>query len=191
MSHGNGSALPTSLVEELARATEGRSTEDICAGVAMALEKKLSNAPDFLDPRFLKPVPAGYARRLLHRDPEGRFTALAMVWGRDQETPLHDHSGLWCVECVYRGQIRVDSYEMTDRSDDGRCRFVPETREFAGSGKAGLLIPPREHHIVANADRRPSVTIHVYGGEMTECSTFERIEGDLYRQVVKPLVYTP
>jgi predicted metal-dependent enzyme (double-stranded beta helix superfamily) len=183
--------LPPTLLDGLNRAAEARSTGDICAGVAEALEKDLANSPDFLTPSFLEPVEVGYARRLLHRDPSGRFTAVAMVWGPDQETPLHDHGGLWCVECVYRGHIRVDSYEMTDWSGDGRCRFVPGTRELAGCGEAGLLIPPREHHVVANAGRRPAVTIHVYGGEMTECSIFEPVEDDLYRRVVKPLGYTP
>ena len=47
----------------------------------------------------------GYGRRLLHRDPRGRYTVVVMTWGPGQGTPIHDHANLWCVECVYRGNV--------------------------------------------------------------------------------------
>src|SRR5215813_6433322 len=53
-----------------------------------------------LPERFLVPSPSRYARRLLHKDPADRFSVVVMVWDRGQGTPIHDHCGMWCVECV-------------------------------------------------------------------------------------------
>ena len=40
------------------------------------------------------------------------YSVVVMVWDRNQGTPLHDHAGVWCVECVYRGRIRVTSFDL-------------------------------------------------------------------------------
>src|ERR1051326_1656838 len=81
-----------------------------CRGVKQVLEETFAAGTEFLDERFLVPNPARYARRLVYRDPDDRYTVLAMVWNVGQGTPLHDHAGIWCVECVYSGRIRVTSY---------------------------------------------------------------------------------
>ena len=47
----------------------------------------------------------------------------------------------------------------------------------ATAGSAGALIPPFEHHVLANArPDRASLTLHVYGGEMDHCDIFEPVE---------------
>ncbi|NIM60620.1 MAG: cysteine dioxygenase, partial [Acidobacteria bacterium] len=52
-----------------------------------------------------------YARRLLHRDPELDYTVVVMTWGPGQRTGLHDHAGMWCVECVVEGELDVTQYD--------------------------------------------------------------------------------
>ena len=43
----------------------------------------------------------------------------------------------------------------------------------AGVGTAGRLIPPTDHHVICNAlADRPSLTLHVYGGELGACTVF-------------------
>src|SRR5215469_2439215 len=66
-----------------------------------------------LPDRFRTPRPDTYARRLLHRDPAGAYTAVVMTWGRGQKTSLHDHAGIWCVECVIDGTMEVAQYDLT------------------------------------------------------------------------------
>ena len=45
--------------------------------------------------------------------------------------------------------------------------MTPVGSVTAGIGEAGRLIPPTDHHVIANALRdRPSVTLHIYGGEL-------------------------
>lgn len=133
-----------------------------------------------LDPRFRRPHPDRYARRLLHRSDRLDYTVVVMAWGPGQETPLHDHGGSWCVEGVVEGRIRVTRYELLGRGLRGGDRqlwsFLRCGDLEAGVGEAGALIPPLEHHVLANADpERVAVTLHVYQGEMTRCTTFEPV----------------
>jgi predicted metal-dependent enzyme (double-stranded beta helix superfamily) len=113
-----------------------------------------------------------------------------MVWDRGQGTPLHDHAGMWCVECVYRGRIRVTSYSAHGGNPEtGVVRFQKENVVHAGKAEAGALIPPFEYHVLENAAETPAVTIHVYGGDMTYCHIFEPVEGG-WRRKFKELRYT-
>ncbi|HRC86806.1 MAG TPA: cysteine dioxygenase, partial [Thermoanaerobaculia bacterium] len=99
---------------------------------------------------LMRPAPDSYARRLIYANPTLGYTALAMVWGPGQGTPLHDHAGLWCVEGVLQGRIEVTQYDLLERSGS-QCRFERQGTEIAGVGSAGRLIPPFDYHTLANA----------------------------------------
>ena len=145
----------------------------------------------FVPADMLKTATGQYARRLLHRDPAGRYTVLIMVWDRGQGTALHDHSGMWCCECVYRGMIRVTSYSVQGGDPEkDLVEFRRETVVEAGVGSAGALIPPFEYHTLENGGDDPAVTIHVYGGEMTACHIFEPLGDTRYQRRYKELTYT-
>ncbi|MBS1724351.1 MAG: cysteine dioxygenase family protein [Armatimonadetes bacterium] len=161
-----------------------------CEKVKQILEDVFHSGEDWLEPQYLVPAHERYARRLLHRDPAGRYSVVAMVWDVGQGTALHDHAGEWCVECVYRGKIKVTSFDLVGSSDEPVVQFVEEKTIFAGCGEAGALIPPFEYHTIANAlPDVPSVTVHVYGHELTWCHIFEPVEGG-YTRVRKELCYT-
>jgi len=179
------------LVRRLDAAVIGSDDESRCQGVKRVLTEVVSEGGELLDAAFLTPCPDRYARRLLHRDPAGRYTVLAMVWDRGQGTALHDHGGMWCVECVYRGRIRVTSWSVCGGdAESGVVQFARETEILAGPAEAGALIPPFEYHVLANADDQPAVTIHVYGGEMTSCHIYQPVEGG-WRRRYKTLDYNP
>lgn len=132
-----------------------------------------------------------YARRLLHRDPDGRYTVVVMTWGPGQKTALHDHAGIWCVECVVDGQMEVTQYDLVSQDGDA-YRFAEQTRVAAERGSAGCLIPPFEYHTLANASSQStSITLHVYGGEMDHCHVFEPTADGRFRKVTKRLSYHP
>lgn len=133
--------------------------------------------------------PDTYARRLLYRDPDGRYTAVVMTWGPGQKTALHDHAGIWCVECVVDGRMEVTQYDLLSESD-GTYRFAPQNKLAAARGSAGCLIPPYEYHTLANASAdETSVTLHIYGGEMDHCNVFEPEANGVYRRVTRSLSY--
>lgn len=171
------------LISMLDTAVETSDPNRCCHKVKNVLEHLCASGEDFIEERFLRPAPDRYARRLVHRDPAGRYTLLAMVWGVGQGTALHDHAGMWCCECVYRGTIKVVSYDLHNDEDDPVLRFTPERTIFAGKGKAGALIPPFDYHTIENADAdEPAVTLHVYGGELTWCHAFVPSDGGFVRE---------
>ena len=162
-----------------------------CRNVKNVLIDVVGSGEQFVPPAFLVPAPERYARRLLHRDPEGRYTVLVLVWDRGQGTPLHDHAGTWCVECVYRGVIEVTSYSVRGGDPETDIvQFSEEKRVRAGVAEAGALIPPFEYHVIANSTEAPAVTLHVYGGEMTYCHVFEPVGDGGFRRRYRELSYT-
>jgi 3-mercaptopropionate dioxygenase len=178
------------LIRRLDQAVATDDPHRLCADVKMVLSDVVSSGEEFLDASFLATAPDRYARRLLHRDPAGRYTVVVMVWDRGQGTPLHDHAGMWCVECVYRGRIRVTSFDLEGNPNADVLRFTPESVALAGKGEAGHLIPPFEYHMIENPDPTPAITIHVYGGEMTSCTAFFPLEGGGHRREIRSLSYT-
>jgi predicted metal-dependent enzyme (double-stranded beta helix superfamily) len=179
------------LIQRLDQAVGVADDAIRCRNVKKVLEDVVASGGSFVPELFLKPAPDRYARRLLHRDPQGRYTVLVMVWGIDQRTPLHDHAGIWCVECVYRGVIEVTSFSVRGGDPEkDRVKFEREKVVRAGPGEAGALIPPFEYHVIANPTNAPAVTIHVYGGEMTHCHIFEPMDDGTYLRKYKELAYT-
>jgi predicted metal-dependent enzyme (double-stranded beta helix superfamily) len=182
-----------SRVDDLIRRLDVAVADDdphlICRNVKQVLIDVVGSGEQFVDAPFLRPTPERYARRLLHRDPRGRYSVVVMVWDRGQGTPLHDHAGIWCVECVYRGRIRVSSFELIGDPASETVRFHPQSAVLAGVGEAGALIPPFEYHRIENPDAAPAVTLHVYGGEMTWSHVFHPVDGG-YRREAHPLSYT-
>lgn len=178
------------MIRRLDQAVAISEVHGCTTGVKSALEDVIRDAPACIDEDLLRPEPGCYARRLLHRDPAGRYTVVIMVWGSGQSTPIHDHAGKWCVECVYRGRIEVTSYELSGDPDSEVVTLTEEQVVRAGVGEAGALIPPFEYHRIANTDGDTAVTVHVYSGEMDWCHRFEPVEGG-YRRQRKELVYSP
>ena len=141
-----------------------------CQAVELALVAAAT--PELLPADMRQPHADHYARHLVHRDSQGRFSIIAMVWGPGQGTPIHDHGGLWCVECVVQGSIEVRAYRPYEREHDDRQGFRCAEVIEAGFGEAGHLIPPLDHHVITNPFDEVAVTLHVYGGDMAWCRTF-------------------
>ncbi|GAB6196031.1 cysteine dioxygenase family protein [Lysobacter xanthus] len=127
-----------------------------------------------------EPIEDHYARRELYRSPVHGYSVVAMTWGPGQGTPVHDHSGLWCVEGVWDGELEITQFELLEQ-DGERFRFRPAGGLQAGPGSAGSLIPPHEYHTIRNAsDDRVAVSLHIYKAEMQCCSMFAPVEGEWY-----------
>ncbi len=179
-----------SLIDQLRDAVRLRDVAAITSRIKEDLESFIPAEGLMLPERFRQPKPNSYARRLLYKDEDLGFTALIMTWGPGQKTALHDHAGIWCVEGVVEGKMEVTRYELMEELADGRCRFEQRGAPVpAMAGSAGALIPPFEHHVLANAADRPSLTLHVYGGEMTHCNIFEPLGDGLYKPSERALSY--
>jgi len=176
------------LIQLLDEAVDISDCTERCHRVKDVLHDIVLDGGEFLPEEFMKPVEGRYARRLLHKDPADRYSVVVMVWDKDQGTPLHDHCGHWCVECVYRGRIQVVSYDKVAEDGD-QFTFVRETEIHAGPSDAGALIPPFEYHTIANLEETPAVTIHVYAGELEWCYIFVN-DGEGHRRERRELCYS-
>lgn len=188
------------LIRQLDRAVELGDIHRTTAAVKRSLSDLIRAGQIELPPHFFVPLPHTYARRLLHRDDERGYNAIVMTWGPGQGTALHDHGGIWCVEGVVAGEMSVVQYELADPAEppaadapatapEGGFRFAPRGRVHALAGASGALIPPFEYHTLTNAlPDRVSVTLHVYGGEMSFCHVFEPLADGAFRRVAKQLV---
>ena len=179
----------TELIDRLDAAVTEATPEAITGRIKHDLEDLLGDGRLTLPPRFKTPRPDCYARRLLYQDPADRYTAVVMTWGPGQGTPVHDHGGLWCVEGVVEGQMQVTQYDV--RRDGDAFAVSPVGAPLAaGVGSAGRLIPPTDYHVLANAqDGETSVTLHIYGGNLTGCRVFTPDERGRYRESVRALSY--
>ncbi|MEO1087206.1 MAG: cysteine dioxygenase, partial [Acidobacteriota bacterium] len=64
--------------------------DDTTTAVQETLTDMLSHGRVKLPADVLRPVPGKYARRLLYRSAEHGYVVIAMIWGPDQGTALHD-----------------------------------------------------------------------------------------------------
>lgn len=165
--------------------TQAALTEHVKQGLCTLIRSGELEMPSCV----CQPAEGHYARRLLYRSEEHGYSMVAMTWGPGQGTPLHDHAGLWCVEAVCIGTIRVEQYDLAEQ-EGARFRFTHQDGIRASVGSAGCLIPPHEYHTIHNtSDDDCAVTLHIYGGEMHCCNAFEP-EGDgWFRKVTKNLVF--
>ena len=182
-------AALTELIDRLNAAVEERTPEAITARVKADLEDMLGRGALALPGRFKTPRADCYARRLLYQDPANRYTAVVMTWGPGQGTPVHDHGGLWCVEGVVEGEMQVTRYDV--RPDGEAFEVIAMGAPLAaGVGSAGRLIPPTDYHVLENAHPdAPSVTLDIYGGDLTGCRVFTRGADGRYFAGVRALTY--
>ncbi len=133
------------------------------------------------------PIDDHYARREIYRSPRHGYSVVAMTWAPGQGTPVHDHSGLWCVEGVWDGELEITQYELLEREGE-RYRFRAAGGMHAGAGSAGSLIPPHEYHTIRNAsDQAVAISLHIYKAPMECCSTFTPLGDEWYTRGDKAL----
>ncbi|MCA8943587.1 MAG: cysteine dioxygenase family protein [Planctomycetes bacterium] len=176
------------LIARLDEATLRPDEAATCEGVKRALIDAIGSNGLVLPEELVATCANGYARRLLHKT--DRYAVVIMVWAPGQGTPIHDHDGNWCVECVYQGEIRVVSYDLLGAPSDEIVSFDQVEEIKAGKGMAGSLIPPFDYHVIENVDDDVAVTVHVYGGEMQGCHAYRRRDDGTYQRERRALSYS-
>jgi len=123
--------------------------------------------PDILAPEHRRPQPGSYARHVIHADPAGRFTILALVWSPGQFSPPHAHH-TWCGYAVCDRPLTETLFRW-DRSSSHAAPVRTEVRNpgyscFAGEGLDQI-------HRLGNSGHGPAISIHVYGVERERIAT--------------------
>lgn len=178
------------LLARLDLAVKLPTSEQTTAAIQQTLVEMIGTGRLSLPDELKAPAADSYARRLVHKSAEHGYTIVAMVWGPQQGTALHDHDHVWCVEGVVQGQIEVVQYDLLEEDGD-RFRFVSQNSIKAGVGSAGSLIPPFEYHTIANSmkDGESSVTLHIYAKELEKAHVFLASDDGWYTRTVRQLGY--
>ena len=149
----------TGLVQD-----KGNSESAILAP-AHALLGRLVAEDDWLPDDFAIPSAERYRQYLLYCDPLARFCVVSFVWGPGQGTPVHDHM-VWGMIGMLRGAEHSVPYSR----DTGTGALVAGRRGTLAPGGIEIVSPIQgDIHEVANAQQdQPSISIHVYGGNIGE-----------------------
>ena len=104
-----------------------------------------------------------YRQHLLHVEPDGSFSIVALVWLPGQSTPVHDHVS-WCAVGVYRGEETELRYRLIHDGDNRRLELTERlVNEF---GTVSGVAPPGDIHQVMNTGPGAAISIHVYGADI-------------------------
>jgi 3-mercaptopropionate dioxygenase len=136
--------------------------------VAAQLERHLPS-PDVLTPEQRNGDPERYRTHLLHAEPDGSFSIVALVWRPGQLTPIHDHV-TWCVFGVIRGI----EYEELFSFDERRGCLVEAGNGASATGTVSGFAPPGDIHRVRNAGDETAISIHIYGTDVSRIGTSVR-----------------
>jgi 3-mercaptopropionate dioxygenase len=157
--------LVTAVRAAVGRHEDWRTTARLVAG---ALRRHLPT-PDVLTAEQRAGDPAGYRSHVLHTEPDGSFSIVALVWLPGQVTPIHDHV-TWCVFGILQG---VEHEELFTLHETGECLI----EAGAGTNRPGEVsgfAPPGDIHRVRNAGVETAISIHVYGTDVSRIGSSVR-----------------
>ena len=152
------------LLDGIRTAVAARASwADTAQHVAEQLRRHLPS-PDVLTAEQRLGSPDGYRTHVLHVEPDGSFSVVALVWRPGQVTRIHDHL-TWCVFGVIQGVEHEDLFDadlhLVGRSDN----HVGDVSGFA---------PPGDIHRVHNTADSTAISIHVYGTDVTRTGSSVR-----------------
>jgi predicted metal-dependent enzyme (double-stranded beta helix superfamily) len=136
--------------------------------VADELRRHLPS-PDVLPLEQRLGDPEGYRSHPLYIAPDGAFSIVALVWQPGQVTPIHDHV-TWCVFGVIQG---VEHEERFTLADEGEC-LVPCGTHLNRTGDVSGFAPPGDIHRVRNVADETSISVHVYGTDVSRIGSSVR-----------------
>jgi len=162
--------LVTTVRAAVARGADWRATATDVAG---ALRAHLPS-PDLLSADQLAGERGTSAGHLLHVEPDGAFSMVAIVWQPGAVTRIHDHV-TWCVFGVLTGVEHEDLYAL---SEDGTT-----LTEAGGNpnrtGDVSGFAPPGDIHRVRNPGDSTAVSLHIYGTDLSRIGSSVRRYYDL------------
>lgn len=156
--------------------------QETAAAVAAELRRS-PLTPDALTADERSGSPDGYVTHILHVEPGGCFSVVAMVWRPGQVTPIHDHV-TWCVFGVVQGVEYEELYVVeADRrgagaGEGGEC-LVKVGENANRAGEVSYFAPPGDIHRVRNVGDQTAISVHIYGTDISRIGSSVRREYDL------------
>ena len=177
---GSPTMSPTAARPELAAlVSDLRAVIDTHTGwgqtaalVAGALRRHMPT-PHLLTAEEQAGDPRSYQSHLLHTEPDGAFSIVAVVWRPRQITPIHDHV-TWCVVGVMQG---VEQEELFGCPTGDYLERVGHSANLVGSVTG--FAPPGDIHRVHNPTEDTTISLHIYGTDISRVGSSVRREYDL------------
>ena len=144
-------------------------------GVAEVLRSYI-NRDDLLGPDHREGDPSGYCQHILHVEDDGSFSIVSLVWLPKQQTAIHDHVS-WCVVGVHRGVEKEERFNVV--ANNGESHLAVAGIGVAPQGDVMWLSPPGDIHRVSCSSPEKTISIHVYGADISVLGTSVRREYDL------------
>ncbi len=171
---GGTGRCPDDLLTALRRAVRQRGDWDQTSRrVARALRRHLPG-PGILSAAEREGDPAEYQSHLMHAEPDGSFSVVALVWRPGQITPIHDHV-TWCVIGVLQGA----EYEELFALRDGGTVLEQVGTNAGAPGDVSGFAPPGDIHRVRNRGTEVAISLHVYGADISRLGSSVRRVYDL------------
>ena len=171
---GGTSRCPADLLAALRRAVRQRGDWDQTSRrVARALRRHLPG-PGILTTAEREGDPAEYQSHLMHAEPDGSFSVVALVWRPGQITPIHDHV-TWCVIGVLQGA----EYEELFALREGGTVLEEVGTNAGAAGDVSGFAPPGDIHRVRNRGTEVAISLHVYGADISRLGSSVRRVYDL------------
>jgi len=147
---------------------ESATPAQIAVGAGTMLESVLG-LEHVLEACEAEPDPDRYRQHILHIDPAGRFSVVALVWLPGHETPIHDHVA-WCVAGVLTGREREHRYQRL-AVPCGSTTLRTGATVLNETGEVSVLTSGPDIHQVTCASGGRTISIHVYGADITRKGT--------------------
>jgi predicted metal-dependent enzyme (double-stranded beta helix superfamily) len=170
-------ALATAVRAAVGKHADWRGTAQL---VASALEQNLPS-PSSLTAEQRTGDAEAYRSEVLHSEPDGSFSIVALVWLPGQVTPIHDHV-TWCVFGVIQGIEWEELFEL----DEQRGCLVEAGYRLNDTGEVSGFAPPGDIHRVRNAGDLAAISIHIYGTDVNRIGSSVRRCYDLPVQTSMP-----
>jgi 3-mercaptopropionate dioxygenase len=125
------------------------------------LLRRLVIEPDWLKEKYRRAIPSkAYSQYLLYRPVDHAFSVVSFVWNPGQGSPIHDHC-TWGVIGQYEGEEEESRFRILNNRLE-RIEVV-----LARPGDVSHVYPPsRDIHQIMNRSTRPTISIHIYGGDI-------------------------
>jgi predicted metal-dependent enzyme (double-stranded beta helix superfamily) len=98
---------------------------------------------------------------------ERAFTVSAVVWRPGQTTSIHDHL-VWCSFVVLCGTVSETLYDFRDGG------LVETGVRHRTAGSVSAAAPPDDIHRVSNTGDDITISLHVYGADVSNGSSVRR-----------------
>jgi predicted metal-dependent enzyme (double-stranded beta helix superfamily) len=141
--------------------------------VAAQLRRHLPS-PDVLTLEQREGDPERHRSHLLHVEPDGSFSIVALTWRPGQATAIHDHV-TWCVFGVIQGAEHEELFTL----DESRACLVEAGESTNVCGEVSGFAPPGDIHRVRNVGDDTAISIHVYGTDVSRIGSSVRRTYDL------------